>query len=190
MGEMGVLAHEFAKYNTSTVIEPLVIPSSYRGRITGGTSGADALVLQKGGRNLATTLAGDSDFAGRVQVQSGDLRVGHSNALGSPGAGNETVLAPGSVLRLVGSGMNLPESLTIQTQNALALNNEGGSNTLSGPITYPITGSPTVYVRNAAAGSTLTLAGGVVGGASAGSGNFRRLAPSAASRARHPPYPG
>lgn len=176
------LTHEFVKYSAdNSVIGAYVIPTDFRGRITGGASGADALVLQKGGQNLATTLRGDSDFLGRVQVQSGDLRVGHSNALGASGADNNTLLASGSVLRLVGSGMTIPETFIVQTRNALAVNNEGGSNVLSGPLLFPATASDTCLVRNAASGSTLTLSGGFVGGAAAGNGNFLRLEPSGAN---------
>ncbi|MDW8343736.1 MAG: Ig-like domain-containing protein [Verrucomicrobiae bacterium] len=182
LGSGGVLTltHEFVKYSADgSVINAYVIPSNFRGRITGGTTGTNALVLQKGGRNLATTLAGNSDFLGRVQVQSGDLYVGHGNALGAGGIGNETYIGSNSVLRLIGTNMVIPETLVFLGQNLTQLVNERGSNTITGPLIYPHTTSPTLTVRNVASNSVLTLAGGFVGGSVAGQGVYLRLEPAA-----------
>ncbi|MCX7714073.1 MAG: hypothetical protein N2035_10510, partial [Chthoniobacterales bacterium] len=121
------LTHDFVlNSSNNSTIGMYVAPTNFRGRIQGGVSGNVVLTTRAGSQNLTTTLSGNSTFLGRVQVMSGNLIIGHSNALGAAGAGNETEVPNGPVVILNGNGMNIPETLSHNAANTVALINQRG----------------------------------------------------------------
>ena len=167
-------------------------PTQFRGTITGGASGQTSLTLNgsysfydsdgggstPGSGTFDTTLSGNSTFAGRVQLNSGNLRISSGNALGAMGPGNETLIAGGTQAQLVGSGLDVPEDFVFNTaQSATAVVNAAGSgnNTLSGTLRVP-TASTNIdcIIANGAQGTTLTLSGTLTGQDYAGSGGIAR----------------
>ncbi|MCX7712916.1 MAG: autotransporter-associated beta strand repeat-containing protein [Chthoniobacterales bacterium] len=175
------ITHDFVRNssNNSTIwFYPIAF--NYRGSIHGGSPNNTTLFIQPGPNNLNTyRLGGNSTFAGQVQLSSGNLIISHTSALGASGTGNETFLPSGSVLFLLGNGMNIPETLSHNAANTVALINQRGNNTWSGPIHFSTrSGSPTVQIHNNGTNSTLTLSGGISGNATAGNSTFVQLQPN------------
>lgn len=200
----------------------------YRGSISGGTAGQTTLThtaartwnsrdgsSPPAALNFDLTLSGNSSFLGHIAlVGANTLNIGHGNALGATGPGNETVIPSGSLVQLIGANMTVPEDFTFNTAaNAVALANASakftatsgadvsnptpaaGSNTLSGILRFPTvlsTGadSPALLV-NESPHTTLTLAGTLTGQdwTSGGTGKTR-LVLSATAAGTHFTVPG
>ncbi len=122
------------------------------------SDGASAFGLTKSGSGVLA-LAGDNSYDGQTTVVSGGvLRVTHAHALGS--TNGVTVVASNAWLE-VGGGVAVTEPVTVGDSSAAgALRSTDGTNVWSGRLTQA---APS-RVR-ALAGSRLTLAGGVSGGA-------------------------
>ena len=120
------------------------------------TDGDASYGISKSGDGLLI-LSGDSDFDGSASVAAGGgLRVGHAKGLGSCSGGTD--VASNGWIEVSGN-ITVPEPLTLRDAcDAGALRATGGSNVWSGPITLA---APTRL--RAAAGCSLTIAGGVSG---------------------------
>lgn len=126
--------------------------------LTGPVSGAFGLA-KVGDGTLVLNSASANTYTGTTAITGGTLEVRRSDALG---AVNATTIASGASLRLNGSGLTLAENFTVNGtgfNNAGALQNTGGNNTLTGAIT--MTGHSVV---SATTGTTLA-ADGVIAGA-------------------------
>lgn len=122
------------------------------------SDGASAFGIVKSGDGVLT-LAGDNRYDGLTTIAAGGaLRVTHANALGS--TNGATSVASNGWVEISGS-INVAEPLTVGDSGAGgALRSTDGTNVLSGRVTQT---APS-RIR-ALAGSRLTLAGGVSGGA-------------------------
>lgn len=167
-------------------------PTDWRGNISGGTSGQTALTFNgtitavdsdsSGNTNGAPSgtatmrMGGNSTFSGTVQILSGNLSVTSSRALGAAGSGNETIVSPGAQVQLDGAGLAVPEDFTFNTaNNAVALSNTSGNNTLSGILRIPTTATNTdTLILNQSPGATLTINGILTGQDYVGSGGIAR----------------
>jgi fibronectin-binding autotransporter adhesin len=100
-------------------------------------------------RTQALTLSGANDIAGGVILQSGNLEIGHSAALGT---GKLTVI--GGTLRFSGASLNVANAVDLKAN--LIIPASAGA-TLSGPISSTLAGTG-VHLRGLA-GSMLSLSG-------------------------------
>ena len=94
------------------------------------------VVNQSGTAASITVLGGNNTYSGQTNVNSGTLRLGSANALGTAAGG--TVVANGATLDLFGQAVG-NEALTVQGTGVGALgavtNTAGGVASLSGPVT-------------------------------------------------------
>jgi autotransporter-associated beta strand protein len=105
-------------------------------------------------------LSGDSSsYAGTTKVYGGVLEVENSGALGSG-----SVLVPaGTALELDGDGLTFANALTLGgSTGGATLENVGGSNTWSGPITDAATSALNVNAGTLTIDGPITGAGGLV----------------------------
>ena len=127
-------------------------------RFTGATTDS----LTKTGTGTLT-LSGDNSYSGITTVNTGILRVSHANALGATGAAARTNIAGNdntSRVELSG-GISTGETFQIgmrqnAAQNAPALSNLSGNNTVTGDINGVIGGS---LINIESQADLLTLAG-------------------------------
>ena len=153
-----------------TIAAPLSLEASQTWGVTNTGAGTTALVvsgpvsddaasfgLTKSGNGLLT-LSGNSTYDGPTTVAAGGgLRVSHANGLGSAAGGTD--VASNGWVEIAGN-VAVPEPLTLRDAGAAgALRSLSGTNVWSGPIALA---APTRL--RAAAGSRLTIAGGVSGG--------------------------
>lgn len=126
------------------------------GGIDDGTNAVGFTKLGNGG----LVLSGSNTFDGVVSNWCGGIQISHSNALGSTLGGTviNTAGASSAYLSFYG-GITLAEPLTFigGSVNGGCINNNGGTNTLSGPIMT----SGGRYV--ASGGTCLNITGGVTG---------------------------
>jgi autotransporter-associated beta strand protein len=88
-------------------------------------------IYKSGGGELR--LTGNNTFNGRVDVVAGTLTVGSGTALGT--AFDSTFIENGASLALINGITINNESLRLNSTNSAALDNRGGHNTWTGPIT-------------------------------------------------------
>ncbi len=149
----------------------------YRGSLTGGTSGNDALVLNNLSSTRTLKLSGTSTFSGLTRLSAGYLYVASNDALGATGTGNETVTSASTRVYVSGTGLTVPEDLTFNNaSNEIPLWNDAsstGTNTLSGKISVATSasGGSNIDSRllNNAPSSTLRLSGTLTGQENTGS---------------------
>ena len=119
-------------------------------------SGAGALYLNR-----------TNTYTGTTTISTGDVRLGVNDGLGASGAGNETVIASGAMLRLDNaatstfvSGIQTSESFTISGDGVSSLgalrSQAGTGNAFTGPITLAANAS-----IKANPGASLTLSGSI-----------------------------
>jgi fibronectin-binding autotransporter adhesin len=119
-------------------------------------SGAGALYLNR-----------TNTYTGTTTISTGDVRLGVNDGLGASGAGNETVIASGAMLRLDNaatstfvSGIQTSESFTISGDGVSSLgalrSQAGTGNAFTGPITLAANAS-----IKANPGAALTLSGSI-----------------------------
>jgi fibronectin-binding autotransporter adhesin len=128
-------------------------------------------VYKSGGGELR--LTGNNTFNGRVDVSAGALTVGSATALGT--TFDATYITGGASLALINGITVNGEILSLNSTNSAALNNRGGNNTWTGPITLArasnigVTTDWSLLLSGAISGSgsltkvgagTLTLSGG------------------------------
>jgi fibronectin-binding autotransporter adhesin len=130
--------------------------------LSGAVSGANAVTI---GGTGSITFSGNNSYTGTTTVASGaTLIAANNNALGNTGANTASTVSNGGTLGVQGGVAIANENISITgtgVGGAGALMNVSGDNSISNQIT--LTGNSTV---SAAAGSTLTLAGGLSDGAS------------------------
>jgi len=120
-------------------------------------------IADVGGR---VVLTGSSDFTGTTTVNRGVLRVSNNSALGSVSAGtivNGNDSTTSTILELSG-GITLAEPLFLNgtSLGRVSVNNAGGSNILSGPISITIP-SGGQLVQFGANSGTMTIQGDITG---------------------------
>jgi len=131
-----------------------------------GTMSGSGALTKTTSTGIDVLTGNNSGFTGTVTITTGELRAGHSNALGT-GAGVISV-ASGGVLGLTGD-ITISRGATIAgtgVSSVGAIRNVSGSNTISGPITLSATGTSigsdagTLFLTSASAitGNTYTLA--------------------------------
>jgi autotransporter-associated beta strand protein len=151
--------------------------------IPGGESSTLGLPLDGAGGLSKTSpgtlvLGAANSYLGVTTISNGTVGVRTNTALGSSGAGNETIVADGATLRFDGHILNIPESITITEPetagpNAPALRLQGfEAVTLSGPLTVAATpDSNAAIVLGDTPGTSLFISSGV--GESGGGGDIR-----------------
>lgn len=152
----------FTFSNATTLNNQILVTRGNTLTLNSQLTGANG--FQKGDPGTLVLTNNTSSITGAITASGGILRITQSGALGSTTgltvSGNE-----GTAFQLDGSGGALnfgrPISLgaTSGIQNNGALENFAGSNAVSGAIT--LTGAATI--GNSAAGTTLSLTGGVTG---------------------------
>ena len=129
--------------------------------LSGTIGGAGTLTA---GGNGTVTLAGNNAYSGSTVVASGATLVAAGDrALGDTGASTTTTVASGGTLGLQGNIAIGNETIALNGTGSAtggALKNIAGNNTVATAVT--LASSSTI---DAAANSTLTLAGGIGGGA-------------------------
>jgi len=179
------LTNEQIQFTTTTGTAPAITNA---GRL-------DMFAIIAGSQGLTKSGAGTlylnrtNTYTGTTTISVGDVRLGANDGLGASGAGNETVIASGAMLRLDNaatgvSGVQTSESFTISGDGVGGLgalrSQAGTDNAFTGPITLAANASIKANVALTLGGSinvgsnTLTLSDNgdfTVSGGFAGTGN-------------------
>ncbi len=156
-----------------TISAPLILADGLSTSVAGSLTISGSISETGGTRSITKTgagslfLSGNNSYTGTTVINVGIVSISHANALGST-AGATTIAATGNGTtggRLFVSGnITVAENFIItgNTESAgfqPAINNQAGSNTLSGNITLS---NPAGGIRIGAAGGTSLLLSGTI----------------------------
>lgn len=157
---------------TVSVTDPELVVSAAIPVPVENTNFERAGLFKSGGGGLR--LTGNNGFNGRVDISAGGIIVGNATALGT--TFDATYVTGGASLALINGITVSGETLSLNSTNSAALNNLGGDNTWTGPITLArasnigVNTAWSLLLSGAISGSgsltkvgagTLTLSGGV-----------------------------